>query len=70
MRAIGAWLAAHKTYPEEPLQRGEEGRLAVRFTMDRAALPMLNNARLPPLPAAIQQPNITVTLQIRFTLAP
>jgi protein TonB len=90
MRALGAWLAAHKTYPEEALERGEEGRLAVRFTMDRsgrvtavevvrgsgsealdrAALTMLKDARLPPLPEAMQQPTITVTVQIRFALAP
>jgi protein TonB len=90
MRAIGAWLAAHKTYPDAARQRGEEGRLAVRFTMnrsgqvtavqvvrgsgseilDRAALTMLKDARLPPLPEAMPQPTITVTVQIRFALAP
>ena len=36
MRAVGSWLAAHKTYPDEARQRGEEGRLAVRFTVDRS----------------------------------
>ncbi|MBS0558843.1 MAG: energy transducer TonB [Proteobacteria bacterium] len=34
MQALGAWPAAHKTYPAEARHRGEEGRLAVRFTMD------------------------------------
>ncbi len=90
MHAVGAWLAAHKSYPEEARQRGEEGRLAVRFTMDRsgqvttvdvvrgsgsealdrAALTMLRGARLPPLPDAMGQPMITVTVQIRFGLTP
>jgi protein TonB len=90
MRAVGAWLAAHKIYPEEARRRGEEGRLAIRFTMDRsgqvtavevvrgsgsalldgAALTMLKDARLPPLPEATRQPTITVTVQIRFALAP
>ncbi len=90
MHAVGAWLAAHKSYPEEARQRGEEGRLAVRFTMDRsgqvtaaqvvrgsgsealdrAALTMLKDARLPPLPDAMPQPTITVTVQIRFALGP
>jgi protein TonB len=90
MRAIGAWLAAHKTYPDEARQRGEEGRLAVRFTMDRAghvsavdivrgsgspaldraALAMLRDANLPPLPETMGQGTITVTVQIRYALTP
>jgi protein TonB len=88
MQAVGAWLAAHKRYPDEARQRGEEGRLAVRFTMDRsgqvtavqvvrgsgsealdqAAVTMLRGATLPPLPGAMPQPTITVTVQIRFEL--
>jgi protein TonB len=36
MQALGSWLAAHKTYPDEARSLGEEGRLAVRFTVDRA----------------------------------
>jgi len=90
MRAVGAWLAAHKTYPDEARQRGEEGRLAVRLTMDRsgrvtdvvvvrgsgsqaldhAALTMLQGAALPPLPEAMTQATITVTVQIRYALTP
>ena len=34
--AVVAWLASHKTYPEESRRRGEEGRVAVRFTVDRS----------------------------------
>jgi protein TonB len=88
MQAVGAWLAAHKRYPDEARQRGEEGRLAVRFTMDRsgqvtavqvvrgsgsetldqAAVTMLRGATLPPLPGAMPQSTITVTVQIRFAL--
>jgi protein TonB len=90
MRALGAWLAAHKTYPDEARARGEEGRLAVRFTLDRsgqvtavgvlhssgsqaldrAALAMLRDARLPPLPDTMTQPSVTVTVQIRYALTP
>lgn len=33
---MGAWLAAHKTYPDEARRRGEEGRLVIRFTTDQA----------------------------------
>ncbi len=29
-------LAARKTYPEEARRRGEEGNVAVRFTVDRS----------------------------------
>ena len=30
-----AWLEAHRTYPEDARRRGEEGRVTVRFTVDR-----------------------------------
>ena len=33
--ALGAWLQANKTYPDEARRRGEEGRAAVRFTVSR-----------------------------------
>jgi periplasmic protein TonB len=33
--ALGAWLQAHKTYPEEARRRGEQGRATVRFTVAR-----------------------------------
>jgi protein TonB len=35
IHAIGAWLAAHKTYPEQARARGDEGRETVRLTIDR-----------------------------------
>ena len=34
--AVFGSLAARKTYPEEARRRGEEGRVAVRFTVDRS----------------------------------
>jgi TonB family protein len=34
--AVVNWLASRKTYPEEARQRGEEGRVAIRFTVDRS----------------------------------
>ena len=33
--AVSNWLAARKTYPEEARHQGEEGRVAIRFTVDR-----------------------------------
>ncbi len=32
--ALGAWLAAHKRYPERARQRGDEGTVGIRFTVD------------------------------------
>jgi protein TonB len=34
--AVSGWLAARKTYPEEARRRGEQGRVAIRFTVDRS----------------------------------
>lgn len=34
--AVSGWLAAHKTYPEEARRRGEEGKVAIRFVIDRS----------------------------------
>ena len=34
--AVAGWLSARKTYPEEARRRGEEGRVAVRVTVDRS----------------------------------
>lgn len=34
--SVFGWIAARKTYPEEARQHGEEGRVAVRFTIDRS----------------------------------
>jgi protein TonB len=33
--SVFGWLAAHKTYPDEARRRGEEGRVTLRFTIDR-----------------------------------
>jgi protein TonB len=33
---VASWLVAHKSYPEEARRRGEEGRVVVRFTVDRS----------------------------------
>lgn len=32
--ALGSWLAAHKRYPEQARQLGDEGTVSVRFTVD------------------------------------
>ncbi len=34
--SVAGWLASRKTYPEEARRRGEEGRVSVRFTVDRS----------------------------------
>jgi protein TonB len=34
--SVFGWLASRKSYPEEARRRGEEGRVAVRFTVDRS----------------------------------
>jgi protein TonB len=34
--SIAGWLAAHKAYPEEARRRGEQGRVVIRFTIDRS----------------------------------
>ncbi len=86
--ALGAWLQANKTYPEEARRRGDEGRAMVRFTvsrdgrvldfqvvsgtgssiLDAAVERLLRGARVPPFPAGMAQDQVTVTLQIRYTL--
>jgi protein TonB len=35
-QAVSGWLSSRKTYPEAARQRGEEGAVAVRFTVDRS----------------------------------
>ena len=34
--SVASWLVSHKSYPEEARRRGEEGRVIVRFTVDRS----------------------------------
>lgn len=36
LRAVGAWLDAHKYYPDLARQRGEQGTVIVRFTVARS----------------------------------
>jgi protein TonB len=33
---LSSWLAAHKHYPERARQRGDEGTVGIRFTVDAA----------------------------------
>jgi len=35
-QALAAWLAAHKTYPDQARRRGQEGTVALRFTVERS----------------------------------
>jgi protein TonB len=35
-RSLAAWLAAHKTYPDEARRRGTEGSVVLRLTADRS----------------------------------
>lgn len=35
-QALAAWLVAHKHYPEAARQRGEQGSVALRFTVERS----------------------------------
>jgi len=35
-RDLSGWLAAHKTYPDAARQRGEQGPVVLRFTVDRS----------------------------------
>jgi protein TonB len=86
--ALGAWLQAHKTYPDAARQRGDQGLAIVRLTvdhtdqvvtfhivsgtgstiLDEAVEHLLGGARLPSFPPGMDQAQVTVTLQIRYTL--
>ena len=35
-KAVSGWLSAAKTYPDEARRRAEEGRVTIRFTVDRS----------------------------------
>lgn len=87
--ALAAWLQGHKTYPEAARRDDVEGRVIVRFTMDRggtvmevalvrssgstvlddAAMALLRGARLPAPPAPAPD-HVSITLPIRYSLAP
>lgn len=32
---MAAWLQSHRSYPDEARRRGEEGRVVIRFTVNR-----------------------------------
>jgi protein TonB len=34
--SVAGWLASHKTYPEDARRDGEQGRVSIRFTIDRS----------------------------------
>jgi protein TonB len=88
--ALAAWLRDHRTYPEVARENNEQGRVVVRFTVDRdgrvvdvvlvtssgsrildaAAQAMLRGADLPPFPGNMPQDHATVTVPIRYSLAP
>jgi len=34
--AVFGWISSRKSYPDEARRRGEEGRVAIRFTVDRS----------------------------------
>jgi protein TonB len=35
-RSVSGWLESHRVYPDEARRRGEEGRVALRFTVNRS----------------------------------
>src|SRR5271165_3812929 len=57
-RALAAWLAAHKTYPELARRRGEEGSVVLRFTANRSGhvldVSLLRSAGSPVLDGAAE----------------
>ncbi len=87
--ALAAWLQGHKTYPDAARRDGVEGRVVVRFAIDRdglvkdvtlvrgsgypvlddAAMALLRGSRLPPPPATAPE-TTSITLPIRYSLAP
>jgi len=57
-RALAAWLAAHKTYPELARRRGVEGSVVLRFTANRSGhvldVSLLSSAGSPVLDGAAE----------------
>jgi protein TonB len=57
-RALAAWLAAHKAYPDEARREGREGTVELRFTIDRSGrvqqVELVNSAGSSVLDAAAQ----------------
>jgi periplasmic protein TonB len=86
---LSGWLEAHKRYPEDARQRGEEGRAVLRFRVDRygrvldyqvvsssgyadldqAVDNMMRGATMPPFPPSMTEPEIEVSVTIRFGLS-
>jgi periplasmic protein TonB len=86
---LSGWLEAHKRYPEDARQRGEEGRAVLRFRVDRygrvlnyqvvsstgygdldqSVENMMRGATMPPFPPSMREPEIEVSVTIRFGLA-
>jgi periplasmic protein TonB len=86
---LSGWLEAHKRYPEDARQRGEEGRAVLRFRVDRygrvldyqvvsssgyadldqAIDSMMRGATMPPFPPSMTEPEIEVSVTIRFGLS-
>ena len=86
---LSGWLEAHKRYPEDARQRGEEGRVVLRFRVDRygrvldhqvvsssgyadldqAVENMMRGATMPPFPPSMTEPEIEVSVVIRFGLS-
>jgi periplasmic protein TonB len=86
---LSGWLEAHKRYPEDARQRGEEGRAVLRFRVDRygrildyavvsstgfadldqSVENMMRGATMPPFPPSMPEPEIEVSVTIRFGLA-
>jgi periplasmic protein TonB len=87
--ALAAWFESHKRYPDLARQRGEEGRVVLRFVVDRsghvvdhaivqgsgfadldaAVDAMVQGAAMPPFPAGMTEPQIQVSIAIRFSMA-
>ncbi len=57
-RALAAWLAAHKSYPEAARQSGVEGVAVLRFTVERSGrvleVALVRSAGSPVLDAAAE----------------
>lgn len=86
---LSGWLESHKRYPEDARQRGEEGRVVLRFRvnrygrvlssqvvsssgygdLDQAVENMMRGATLPPFPPSMAEPEIEVSVVIRFGLS-
>lgn len=86
---LSGWLESHKRYPEDARQRGEEGRVVLRFRVDRygrvldyqvvsssgyadldqSVENMMRGATMPPFPPSMTEPEIEVSVSIRFGLS-